>query len=163
MIRRQWDFSPAAPPLFLAGALFFVFASCIAASEKAQPQLQSREFFITSMGGAKISVKAELARSVEERMSGLMFRTKLLDGQGMFFIFPNDRVLSFWMKNTLIPLSIAFIAKDGTIAEIHDMEPGQLRSVQSGRSLRYALEVPQGWFKRANIVVGDKINTDGSL
>lgn len=115
------------------------------------------------MGGAKISVKAELARSVEERMSGLMFRTKLLDGQGMFFIFPNDRVLSFWMKNTLIPLSIAFIAKDGTIAEIHDMEPGQLRSVQSGRSLRYALEVPQGWFKRANIVVGDKINTDGSL
>jgi uncharacterized membrane protein (UPF0127 family) len=65
--------------------------------------------------------------------------------------------MSFWMKNTLIPLSIAFIATDGRIIEIKDMEPLNLSPVQSSRSVRYALEVPQGWFSRAGIGVGDII------
>jgi uncharacterized membrane protein (UPF0127 family) len=76
----------------------------------------------------------------------------------MFFVFETDRILSFWMKDTLIPLSIAFIAYDGRILEIHDMEAHSLRAVQSSRSARYALEVPQGWFARAGIGAGDTVS-----
>jgi uncharacterized membrane protein (UPF0127 family) len=73
----------------------------------------------------------------------------------MLFIFDRDQVLSFWMKNTLIPLSIAFIASDGRILQIKDMEPLSLSTVNSDRSVRYALEVPRGWFSRAGIAIGD--------
>jgi uncharacterized membrane protein (UPF0127 family) len=64
------------------------------------------------------------------------------------------------MKNTIIPLSIAFISSDGHIMEIKDMQPNDLNSVKSSRSVRYALEVPQGWFNRVNVKLGDvvKIN-----
>jgi uncharacterized membrane protein (UPF0127 family) len=62
------------------------------------------------------------------------------------------------MKNTLVPLSIAYIAHDGRILDIFDMEPGNLNPVKSSRSVRYALEVPQGWFSRAGIVIGDKLD-----
>jgi uncharacterized membrane protein (UPF0127 family) len=72
----------------------------------------------------------------------------------MLFVFETDRILSFWMKDTLIPLSIAFIAWDGRILEIHDMEALSTRAVQSARSARYALEVPQGWFDRAEVGPG---------
>jgi len=102
-------------------------------------------------------VTAELARTAAQREQGLMHRKNLKDGYGMLFIFDRDQILSFWMKNTLIPLSIAFIAYDGRIMEIHDMQPGNLNPVYSSRSVRYALEVPQGWFDRAGIIAGDKL------
>jgi uncharacterized membrane protein (UPF0127 family) len=66
-------------------------------------------------------------------------------------VFEKDEVLSFWMKNTTIPLSIAFISAEGRLLEIRDMEPLNLNSIRSSRSVRYALEVPQGWFTRAGI------------
>ena len=91
-------------------------------------------------------VKAEIAVTQEERTKGLMHRKNLADGEGMFFVFDRDEVLSFWMKNTSIPLSIAFIAYDGRIVEIKNMYPMDVNSTQSGRSVRYALEAPQGWF-----------------
>ncbi|MDR1788463.1 MAG: DUF192 domain-containing protein [Treponema sp.] len=102
-------------------------------------------------------LEVEVAETPEERQKGLMFRKSLADGKGMLFIFEQDQVLGFWMKNTLIPLSIAFIAGDGTILEIRDMEPQSLRPVQSRRSARYALEVPQGWFTRADIHPGARV------
>jgi uncharacterized membrane protein (UPF0127 family) len=72
----------------------------------------------------------------------------------MLFIYERDQILSFWMKNTLIPLSIAFISRDGRILEIRDMQPQSLATVKSSRSARYALEAPLGWFTRANIAPG---------
>jgi len=102
-------------------------------------------------------VKAEIARTQEEKSQGLMFRKKLPDGEGMLFVYERDEVLSFWMKNTLIPLSIAFIASDGRIIEIKDMYPHDEKSVLSSRSVRYALEAPQGWFTRAGVQNGDII------
>jgi uncharacterized membrane protein (UPF0127 family) len=78
----------------------------------------------------------------------------------MLFVFDRDEVLSFWMKNTSIPLSIAFIAYDGRIVEIKNMYPLDTNSVQSGRSVRYALEAPQGWFSRAGVAIGDVVNLD---
>jgi uncharacterized membrane protein (UPF0127 family) len=87
-----------------------------------------------------------------------MYRKKINDGEGMLFIFEQDQVLAFWMKNTLVPLSIAYISGDGRIIEIYDMEPGNLMSVRSSRSVRFALEVPQGWFGRSGIEPGDKLD-----
>jgi uncharacterized membrane protein (UPF0127 family) len=86
-----------------------------------------------------------------------MHRRNLPDGEGMLFVFERDQILSFWMKNTFIPLSIAFIASDGRIIDIRDMEPQSLSAVKSTRSVRYALEVPQGWFTRQGIREGDRI------
>jgi uncharacterized membrane protein (UPF0127 family) len=73
----------------------------------------------------------------------------------MLFVYDNDQTMSFWMRNTYVPLSIAFIASDGRIIEIRDMYPLDETSVKSGRSVRYALEVPQGWFSRAGVRAGD--------
>jgi uncharacterized membrane protein (UPF0127 family) len=122
--------------------------------------LDIQELVIETARG-KVSVKAEIARTPAQREQGLMHRKELKDGHGMLFVFERDQVLSFWMKNTLIPLSIAYIAHDGRIIEIHDMEPGNLTPVQSSRSARYALEVPQGWFGRAGVVPGDRLDTSG--
>jgi uncharacterized membrane protein (UPF0127 family) len=137
--------------------------SCTAGGKggRAQSGLENKTLVIHTAGGAK-TVEAEIAATNEQRATGLMFRAGLADGRGMLFVFERDEVQSFWMKNTLIPLSIAFILYDGTILEIKDMSPGDLSSVHSSRSIRYALEVPLGWFARAGIVPGDRLDT-GSL
>jgi len=130
------------------------FASC-------SPQkLKTTVLSIERENAPAVEITVEIARTDEERALGLMFRKSLPDGQGMLFVFDRDQQLSFWMKNTLIPLSIAFIASDGHILEIKDMQPNDINAVKSSRSARYALEAPQGWFSRVNVKTGDvvKIN-----
>ena len=87
-----------------------------------------------------------------------MERKSIPDGTGMIFVFASDRILSFWMKNTPTPLSIAYIDKSGKIRDIFDMKPYSLSEVVSTVSVRYALEVPQGWFDRVGVKVGDIIS-----
>jgi uncharacterized membrane protein (UPF0127 family) len=141
--------------------LIVVLQSCAAArggaGEKPQGRLETTGLAILREDGTAAEVLAEIARSDEQRRRGLMGRKSLADGEGMLFVFETDRILSFWMKDTLIPLSIAFIAHDGRILEIHDMEALSTRSIQSARSARYALEVPQGWFARSRVGPGDTI------
>jgi uncharacterized membrane protein (UPF0127 family) len=148
--------------------IFCIFFACRGNAEEKPQRLASVDLLIetqnentNSSGG--ISVSAEIARTESERSKGLMFRRELADGKGMLFVFERDQILSFWMKNTLIPLSIAYIAWNGRIIEILDMEPGDLRSVTSSRSARYALEVPQGWFDRAGVRPGDFLRLDPVL
>ena len=100
------------------------------------------------------SFTIEVARSVEEQRLGLMFRRKLKEDGGMLFVYEADQRLDFWMKDTYIPLSIAYLAKNGEIVEIHDMEPESLRSIPSSRSVRYALELNRGAFERIGATVG---------
>ena len=109
-------------------------------------------------GAEPIAITVELAVTDAERNQGLMYREQLPDGEGMLFIFDRDQQLSFWMKNTIIPLSIAFISSDGRITEIRDMQPHDENPVRSSRSVRYALEVPQGWFTRVGIYPGDVVD-----
>ena len=99
----------------------------------------------------------EVARSDEERQRGLMHRESIGEYAGMLFIFERDQHLSFWMKNTYIPLSIAYISKSGVIKSIHHMEPESLRTVKSDYAVRFALELPQGAFQRSGVEVGDTI------
>ncbi len=86
-----------------------------------------------------------------------MEREHIPQGTGMLFVFDRDQILSFWMKNTPSPLSIAYIDSKGIIRDIFDMKPFSLTSIVSTKSVRYALEVPQGWFSEQGIVVGDSI------
>ncbi|MDR2718894.1 MAG: DUF192 domain-containing protein [Treponema sp.] len=126
----------------------------------ASHKLKTAVLSITRPGLEPVEITVEIARTEAERAQGLMHRKKLPDGEGMIFIFERDEQLSFWMKNTVIPLSIAFIASDGRIVEIKQMQPLDLNSVKSSRSVRYALETPQGWFDRAGVKPGDVVGLD---
>jgi len=136
--------------------LFIVIILCFASCDS--QKLPVIEISIIRDGVELALVKAEVARTQEERNEGLMFRKKLDDGHGMIFMFESDQVLSFWMKNTMIPLSIAFISHDGRIIDIKNMYPKDENSVSSSRSVRYALEVPQGWFAKKGVKEGDIVN-----
>ena len=109
-----------------------------------------------TIGGKDFRV--EVARTPEQRQRGLMFRKHIKATEGMLFVFPADQYLAFWMKDTHIPLSIAFLAKDGEILQIEDLKPFSLRTVRSRRSARYALEVLQGSFSDLEVEPGHKID-----
>ena len=89
-----------------------------------------------------------------------MFRREMPEDQGMLFVFPQEQRLSFWMKNTYLPLSIAYIDAKGTIVDLQDMTPLDLEPHPSAKLARYALEVNQGWFKRHGVEVGESIELD---
>ena len=103
----------------------------------------------------------EIASTDKERQKGLMFRENLDKNAGMLFVFQDDKILSFWMKNTSIPLSIAFIDKNGKVVDIFHMKPYSLEPVVSTLKCRYALEVNRGYFKECGLKVGDKIDLSG--
>lgn len=141
----------------------FGLAGCAAKPSQAPgiiENLKTYELVIERSAAAPVRLNVELALSEEEQAQGLMYRESLEDGRGMLFVFDRDKLASFWMKNTLIPLSIAYINSDGSILEIHDMRPEDLSLVRSSRSVRYALEVPQGWFGRAGVGPGDRALID---
>ena len=135
--------------------LLFIFVTSFASCS--QKKLPVKQLTITTKEGQIFTVEAELASTQEKRNFGFMERKKIADGTGMLFIFEYDQKLSFWMKNTPHPLSIAYIDSNGIIREIYDMTPFSLSSIESTVSVRYALEVPQGWFQKNNITPGDKI------
>lgn len=104
------------------------------------------------------TLKAEVADEPGERETGLMGRPELSDGEAMLFVFPAPQAMSFWMHDTLVPLSVAYINAAGVIREIHDMKPLDETPASSAfRDLVYALEVPQGWFQKNNILPGDRV------
>lgn len=111
---------------------------------------------VLSINGRPLSV--EIARTKSQRKKGLMFREELGWQEGMIFVFKKDQYLSFWMKNTKIPLSIAFLDKNGKVTDIYDMQPYSLSPIRSTKKCRYALEVNRGYFFEAGLSVGDTID-----
>ena len=103
-------------------------------------------------------INAEVAATYGTRMQGLMYREKMAPGDGMLFVFPDRDRQCMWMKNTPLPLSVAFIDEAGMILNIEDMKPKTEDSHCSAREARYALEMNQGWFKGKNIRPGAKIS-----
>jgi len=104
-------------------------------------------------------IQAEVAADGPTRARGLMMRESLAPNAGMLFVFQEKAGQCFWMKNTLIPLSIAFIDDDGSIVNIRDMQPHSEDSHCSDRPVRYALEMEQGWFARRGIQAGDRLSS----
>jgi uncharacterized membrane protein (UPF0127 family) len=103
------------------------------------------------------SITVEVANKAATRMTGLMFRRSLPRDQGMLFVFPDDTVRAFWMKNTQIPLSIAFIDDKGKIENILEMPPYSEDQFFSEGPAKYALEMNAGWFSRNGLKAGDPV------
>ena len=120
-------------------------------------KLPVKDIKIIRQDGTEFTVAAEIAEKPEDRNHGFMERKNIPDGTGMLFVFEKDQILSFWMKNTPHPLSIAYIDSKGKIRNIYDMTPYSLSSIISTVSVRYALEVPQGWYKKNGITEGDVV------
>ena len=118
-----------------------------------------RTLVIDASGGKKVGVRVEVADDLAEQAKGLMDRTTLGENRGMLFVYPEERELSFWMKNTLIPLSIAFIDSERRIIDIQDMKPldDEPPSYVSAEPAQYALEVNQGFFEERGVKVGDSV------
>lgn len=102
-------------------------------------------------------IKAEVANTFQSRMVGMMLRESMGANEGMLFVFPDITRHCMWMRNTLVPLSVAFIDEDGTIFNIEEMKPRTEESHCSAKPARYALEMPAGWFKTRSIKAGSKI------
>lgn len=140
---------------FAAAVLLSLCAAC---QDKAQPRLREADIVLKGR-----TIRVELARSPAEQQRGLMFRKEIGKDRGMLFVFPEDQQLSFWMRNTLIPLSIAYISSSGRIEDIFDMEPLSEAPVKTSHWVRYALEVPQGYFRELGAEVGDLVTLPDAL
>lgn len=128
--------------------------------DHAQPKLPTVKLWLGAL-----ELETEVAARPVEVMTGMMFREKMADTEGMIFLLDAPRRAAFYMKNTKVPLSCAYIDITGKILEIHDLHPLNETPVESNSDqISFVLEVPQGWFKRHNIAVGTLIRTErGSL
>nr|WP_255469193.1 DUF192 domain-containing protein [Achromobacter sp. UMC46] len=134
-------------------------AAALAWSVSAQAQTGPQAPLPTTQLSAGIHIiRAEVANTDATRRDGLMFRKELPGNDGMLFVFEQPDVQCFWMRNTLLPLSIAFIADDGTIVNIDDMAPQTEDPHCAKKPVRYALEMAQGWFAEHGITAGRKID-----
>jgi len=128
----------------------------LASAVQAQPQPQPRLQTIDITAGMHV-IKAELAITPNQQATGMMFRTEMPGNEGMLFVNDDLGQRCFWMRNTLIPLTIAFIADDGTIVNLADMEAQSDKSHCSAKPVRFALEMRQGWFAKRGLKAGFKL------
>ena len=113
---------------------------------------------------AEKAIKLEVANNPSTRAIGLMHRTELGEDQGMLFVFPKSEYLSFWMKNTMIPLSLGYFDANLKLLETHDMKPNQTTEVYNSlHPARYALEVNLGWYEKNKIPVGAVLILDRKI
>lgn len=137
-------------PLFLVTLLLALGAA--QAQTGPQPKLPT-----TALTAGMHVIQAELAVQPEQQMTGMMFRRIMGNNEGMLFVNEDAGVRCFWMRNTLLPLTIAFIADDGTIVNLADMAPQSEQSHCSAKPVRFALEMRQGWFSKHGIAAGFKL------
>ena len=115
------------------------------------------ELPVVELAAGMHRIRAELADTFTTRMQGLMHRTALAPNAGMLFVFERSDIHCMWMKNTLIPLSVAFLDEGGAILNIADMQPHSEQSHCSAKPARYALEMNRGWFAERGIRPGMKL------
>lgn len=107
------------------------------------------------IGGVEFRI--EVARTEEQKARGLMHRRSLGAQRGMIFVYEADEHLSFWMKNTTLPLDLAFLSRDGEILQVEELKPLSLKPVIAARAARYALELPAGSLRRLGVGPGDRV------
>lgn len=137
-----------------ASRVLVLAAACLALPAAAQ---RAGALPTTTIKVAGQALRVEVVANDEDRARGLMFREKLGRDDGMLFVFPELAYHSMWMKNTLIPLSVAFLDRDGVILNILDMEPHSLDSHMSAGPALYAVETNRGWFAARKVKAGDKV------
>jgi uncharacterized membrane protein (UPF0127 family) len=160
-IIRRFAFRHASPMSFPAlllrrGLLALAFVAATGAWSQDQPQ----NLAATTLKVGMHSIRAQLATTPMQRQIGLMHRREMPSHEGMLFVFDAPSQQCFWMRNTLIPLSIAFLADDGTVVNLADMKPQSDDSHCSARPVRFALEMNQGWFAKRGVKPGMRISGD---
>lgn len=133
--------------------LALLFFSVSSSAREPQTQLARTQLSI-----GLYQIDAQVAQTHEQRAVGLMFRKEMPQSEGMLFVFEAASQQCFWMKNTLMPLTAAFVADDGVIVSLANMEPQSLESHCSAKPVRFVLEMNQGWFAKKGIKVGSKIS-----
>ncbi|WP_091569522.1 DUF192 domain-containing protein [Oryzisolibacter propanilivorax] len=144
-------------PLFFpsrALAMTALGLACSLASAQEAPQLGLPRVELTA---GMHRIEAQVARSPSERQVGLMLRRDMPAHEGMLFVFEQPGVQCFWMKNTLLPLTAAFVADDGTIVNLADMQPQTEDSHCSAKPVRYVLEMNRGWFQQRGLKAGARL------
>lgn len=139
----------------------FLFASLLAffaALPGHAQQLPQTNLQRIVLGAGIYQIDTQLALTPEQHTIGLMFRKEMPQSEGMLFVFESPVQQCFWMKNTLLPLTAAFIADDGTIVNLADMKPQTTESHCSLKPVRYVLEMNQGWFAKKGIKAGAKLS-----
>ena len=137
----------------LACAAFLAAWSLTAGAQDA-PQMNLQR---STLSAGMHQIDAQLAVTSAQRQTGLMFRKDMPQGEGMLFIFEEAAQQCFWMKNTLLPLTAAFVADDGTIVNLADMKPQTTDSHCSEKPVRYVLEMNLGWFAKKGIKAGSRL------
>lgn len=137
--------------------LFFCLFLCLPFNYNFHSEnVKTLQLVTISIGGYTLEV--ELADTPIKRQTGLMYRESLDSDRGMLFVFPDSNYRTFWMKNTYIPLSIAFVTEGKVISDLYDMKPKQTDEVYpSSVKVMYAIEVNQGWYDKRNIKKGAKV------
>jgi uncharacterized protein len=137
---------------------FVLFTACFALSGAQVAFAQvNKDLPVVELKIKTHKLKVEVAATGETRTIGLMNRFSLAPDSGMLFVFPQSEQLGFWMRNTFIPLSIAYVDTKGVILNIVDMKPHDESSHPSKGPAMFAIEMKQGWFKDKGIVAGDKV------
>ncbi len=139
--------------LVCAFGLLLSLSQAVAFGQEPQTRLPR-----VKLGAGMHVVDAQLAQTPEQRQIGLMWRQEMPPHEGMLFTFEQPSVQCFWMMNTLLPLTAAFVADDGTIVNLVDMKPRTTDSHCSVRPVRFVLEMNQGWFAKRAIKAGDRLS-----
>ncbi|MEQ1804949.1 MAG: DUF192 domain-containing protein [Burkholderiaceae bacterium] len=141
----------------LRSLLRFFAVSLLLASSLSQAQDAPQKLPAVTLTAGMHLIQAEVAATPEQRSIGLMHRPNMGANEGMLFIFESESQQCFWMKNTLLPLSIAFLGEDGRVVNIEDMAPQTLGGHCSAKPVRFALEMNQGWFAKRGVKAGSRI------
>ena len=134
-----------------------LFAALVTLSALAGAQPAQMNLPRTKLSAGMHLLDVQVAQTPQERQIGLMFRKEMPQHEGMLFVFEQPATQCFWMRNTLIPLTAAFVADDGTIVNLADMKPQTDDSHCSVKPVRFVLEMNQGWFAKRNIQAGYKL------
>jgi len=134
-----------------------ILAIGLLAFAAAFPAVADSALRVISLNVGKHPIRVEVVQKDEDRTKGLMIREKLGKNDGMLFIFPDPGYHSMWMMNTLIPLSVAFLDRDGVILNVEDMEPKTTDSHMAAGPAVYAIETNKGWFAERKLKPGDKV------
>jgi uncharacterized membrane protein (UPF0127 family) len=135
-----------------AGAIAVLCLAALASAQEGPQKLAQ-----VRLNAGIHNINAELASTPQQREIGLMFRTAMPANDGMLFAFEQPAQQCFWMRNTLIPLSVAFIGDDGSVVNIDDMKPQTLDSHCSAKPVRFVLEMNEGWFAKRGIKAGSRL------
>ncbi len=140
--------------VFLRSFLLAATTLCSAAWAQGSPQMNLQR---VELSAGMHRIEAQVAASAQERQIGLMFRHEMPQHEGMLFVFEQPATQCFWMKNTPLPLTAAFVTNDGTIVNLADMKPMAEDSHCSAKPVRYVLEMNHGWFTKKGLKAGSKL------